>query len=34
MPWDDGVVDVEDLVVLVEHMVATKADAKDADAVE
>ena len=34
MPWGDGVVDVEDLVVLVEHMVASKADTEDADTVE
>ncbi len=31
MPWGDGVVDVEDLVVLVEHIVAARADAEDAD---
>jgi WD40 repeat protein len=34
MPWGDGVVDVEDLVVLVEHIVAARADAEDAGAVE
>jgi hypothetical protein len=34
MPWGDGVVDVHDLVVLVEHIVAARADAENTDAVE
>jgi len=29
MPWGDGVVDIEDLIVLVEHMVEARADADD-----
>jgi len=32
--WGDGVVDVEDLIVLVEHIVAARADAEDSDAGE
>ena len=34
MPWGDGIVDVQDLIVLVEHMVATKADVKDGNDVQ
>jgi Tol biopolymer transport system component len=33
-PWGDGVVDVEDLIVLVEHMVTARADVEDTSAVE
>ena len=34
MPWGDGVVDVEDLVVLVEHIVENRAAVDDGDEVE
>ncbi len=34
MPWGDGVVDVQDLIVLVEHMVETRAAIDDGDDVE
>jgi len=31
MPWGDGIVDVEDLVVLIEHIVEAKTDADSVD---
>jgi hypothetical protein len=34
MPWGDGTVDVEDLIVLVEHMVEARAYVDDGDGVE
>jgi hypothetical protein len=34
MPWGDGVVDVEDLIVLVEHIVEARADVNGADGVQ
>lgn len=34
MPWGDGVVDVQDLLVLVEHIVEARADVDAADEVE
>ncbi len=34
MPWGDGVVDVEDLIILVEHMVEAKAAIDDVNNVE
>ena len=33
-PWGDGVVDVEDLVVLVEHIVVARTDTQNAESVE
>jgi hypothetical protein len=34
MPWGDGVVDVEDLIVLVEHILQAKADNDDTDGID
>jgi len=34
MPWGNGIVDVEDLIVLVEHIVETRADVNDGNDVQ